>query len=214
MLRSRVVIFALLAVLVLTGAECTIVGTSGGGLNDDEEGNKSGLIIVVRDGRLVDGPVQGVGYASGELSGITGFDGGFRYEEGQPVRFFIGDIELGEAIEGKPVISPVDLVANGSVDSPAVINIARLLQSLDSVPGDDRITIPATLRQAASTSNRNLAAPIRFLDFHDDTAFVNTASQLVATLTDGYPFTAVLVDGQTAREHLVRSLAASGQSRK
>jgi len=41
----------------------------------------------------------------------------------------------------------------------------------------------------------------------DETAFVNSASQLVATLTADYPFTAVLIDAESARRHLLESLA-------
>ena len=80
------------------------------------------------------------------------------------------------------------------------------LQSLDSVPGDGRISIPANLQSAAVHSDGNLAASIRSLDFADETAFVNAASQLIATLTASYPFTAVLVDADSARQHLSQSV--------
>jgi hypothetical protein len=87
-----------------------------------------------------------------------------------------------------------------------VINIARLLQSLDALPGDRRITIPAQVRGLARRANSGLGASIEALDFADDTAFVNAASQLVATLTQAYGFTAMLVDADTARRHLQDSL--------
>jgi hypothetical protein len=111
---------------------------------------------------------------------------------------------------GKAVITPLDLVANGAVDTPAVINIARLLQSLDSDPHDGVITIPAAVRAAAVRSNGALSPAIEFLDFYDEATFVNTASQLVAVLTSGYPFTAVLVDADQARTRMVRSLEQLG----
>jgi hypothetical protein len=47
---------------------------------------------------------------------------------------------------------------------------------------------------------------IEFLDFSDAAAFVNAASQLVAVLTRDYPFTTVLVDADTARAHMIRSI--------
>jgi len=107
-------------------------------------------------------------------------------------------------------MTPLDLVPGGTLDTPAVINIARLLQSLDSVPGDKRITIPPLLRTAAAVDNEPVAYAIRSLDFSDDEAFVNAASQLVATLTAAYGLTAVLVDAESARQHLLESLAESG----
>ena len=54
-----------------------------------------------------------------------------------------------------------------------------------------------------------VSSPIEFLDFADEQAFVNAASHLVAVLTATYPFTAVLVDAASAKQHLVDSLADS-----
>ncbi|MEN8761660.1 MAG: hypothetical protein ABF290_04440, partial [Thiogranum sp.] len=79
-------------------------------------------------------------------------------------------------------------------------------QSLDAEPGGDGIRVPGNLQAAAVQSNDKIAASIRFLDFADEAAFVNAASQLIATLTASYPFTAVLVDAETAREHLSQSI--------
>ena len=199
------ILFALIAILVLTGSRCVFIARSGGDISrEDDEG--SNLVVIIGDGRLIDAPVEGARFVSGTLSGLTGPDGEFQYRQGEPVRFFIGEIALGEAVEGKPVITPLDLVPGGSLDTPAVINIARLLQSLDAVQGDDRITLPAALGQRARRADAVLHASIQSLDYADETAFVNSASQLVATLTATYPFTAVLVDAVTARQHLKAAL--------
>jgi hypothetical protein len=93
-----------------------------------------------------------------------------------------------------------------------VINIARLLQSLDSEPGDNLITIPDRLHTTAVRSNGEISASIQNLDYADDTAFANAASHLIGTLTGFYPFTAVLVDRQSAQEHLARQLDMVGIS--
>jgi len=189
---------------LLGGSQCAFFFSSGGGSDDKDE--KAGLVAVVSDGNLVDAPVKGVGYESGSLSGITGGNGEFQYEAGHTVRFFIGDIQLGRAVKGKSLITPLDLVADGAIDTPAVINIARLLQSLDSDTGDEVITIPDAVRAAAVRSNGGLSSAIEFLDFSDDPAFANAASQLVAVLTRDYPFTAVLVDAEQARDHMIKSI--------
>jgi hypothetical protein len=205
-------VFALFVLLSLAGAKCAFVATSGSGSGheDKDRGGGGGLIVVINDGQLVDGPVQGVRYESGSLSGFTGSDGEFQYEEGNTIRFSIGEIVLGASVKARAFMTPLDLVPGGTLDTPAVINIARLLQSLDSVPGDKRITIPPLLRTAAAVNNEPVAYAIQSLDFSDDAAFVNAASQLVATLTAGYGFTAVLVDAESARQHLLESLAESG----
>jgi len=205
------ILAALIAVLLLTGARCAFVATSGGGGSGSNNHNKDNTtIIVVNEGQFIDGPVEGLRYVSGRLSGSTGRQGEFQYEQDQPVRFYIGDILLGEARRGKSVITPLDLVENGTIDTPAVINIARLLQSLDAVPGDAAITIPPPSTGPAARAAASVATAPGHVDFHDESGFVNTASQLVATLTDDYPFTAVLVDADTARRHLAGSLAAAG----
>jgi len=205
-IKKLSILIAVIATLTLTGAKCAFVAKSGSSSVDSGDENRSTLVIVISDGRLIDGPVQGVRYVSGSVSGITGSGGEFQYEVDNTIRFFIGDIALGEATQGKAIITPVDLVPGGTLETPAVINIARLLQSLDSVPGDGRISIPGKLQSVAVQANENVAASIRFLDFADETAFVNTASQLIAALTASYPFTAVLVDPDSAREHLSQSV--------
>lgn len=207
--RTWMLILVLLAVPIISGGNCAFSFSSGGGSDDDDE-RKEGLTVVVNKGQFVDAPVEGLRYVSGAVSGITGSDGEFEYEEGSAVRFFIGDIPLGDAAPGQDLVTPLDLVSGGDLDTPAVINIARLLQSLDAVPGDDKITIPDDVRAAAVKSNESLATAIDFLQFSDDPAFNNAASQLVAVLTSEYPHTAMLVDGETARAHLARSLAAMG----
>ena len=200
-------VVALLAIPLFGGSECSFYANSGGDSRDsDKKDENAGLTVVVDDGRLIDAPVEGVSYQSGSLAGITGSSGEFQYEVGNTIRFFIGDIALGRAVRGKSVITPLDLVVDGATDTPAVINIARLLQSLDSDPADEVIIIPDAVRAAAVHSNEGLSSAIEFLDFSDDPAFVNAASKLVAVLTRDYPFTAVLIDADTARDHMINSI--------
>ena len=211
--RKYMLVVALLAMPLFGGSQCSFYSSSGDDSRDsDKKDENAGLTVVVDDGRLIDAPVEGVSYQSGSLAGITGSSGGFQYEVGNTIRFFIGDIALGRAVRGKSVITPLDLVVDGATDTPAVINIARLLQSLDSDPGDGVITIPAAVRAAAARSNVALSSAIEVLDFSDATAFVNAASHLVAVLTNDYPFTAVLVDADNARAHMIRSIDSETNS--
>lgn len=210
--RRYILILTLIATPLLAGSQCAFFFSSGGGSSSsDDEDDRAGLVVKVSDGQFIDAPVQGVNYISGSLSGVTGSNGEFQYETGNTVRFFIGDIALGGEVGGKAMITPLDLVENGAIDTPAVINIARLLQSLDSDPGDEVITIPAEVRAAAVRSNEGLSSAVEFLDFSEDPAFVNAATQLVAVLTQDYPFTAVLVDAENAREHMIRSIERASE---
>jgi len=205
------IVLAILSVMLLSGgAQCYFAASSD---NDSSDEQQSGLVVIVRDGQLIDSPVQGVQYQSGSLFGVTGPEGGFQYEEGAVILFSIGDIRLGEAVPAKSLMSPVDLVPGGGIESPAVINIARLLQSLDAVSGDARITIPGSSLIAASLDNSDIGPVIEQLDFADNIVFVNIASQLIASLTADYPHTAMLIDADTAREQLELSLDRFGIAR-
>lgn len=208
-------LLVMVAILALTGSQCVFVASSGNNNScksenndpcDAKRNNDYGTIVVVKTGQLIDSPVQGVRYVSGSVSGVTGAAGEFQYEAGGTIRFYIGEIALGNAVGGKAVITPLDLISGGTIDTPAVINIARLLQSLDAIPDDHMITIPAALHTMTTQSNATVSTAIHYLDFSDNTAFVNAATQLVSTLTASYPFTAVLVDAASARNHLAKSL--------
>ncbi len=191
---------------MLSGTDCSFVASSGGvGRGSEEEQQPPNLVIIV-DGQLVDGPVEGVQFESGSLSGETGPNGEFQFEDGEEVRFFIGDIALGRSVPAKPLMSPLDLVPGGDLNNPEVINIARLLQSLDSIRDDERITIPRSVRILANLRNPEIGSILELLDLSDSNAFANSGSQLVASLTGNYTFTANLVDADTARQHMRTSL--------
>lgn len=204
-IRRIIPLLTLLALPLLVGSSCAFFFSSGGGSSDrDDKVKEDDKVIVASSGSFGAPPAEGVGYDSGALSGVTGENGEFQYEAGKTVRFFIGEVNLGAAVAGKSVVTPQDLVADGAPDSPEVINISRLLLSLDAERGDEVITVPEAVRKAAVRSNEDISSAIEFLDFSDDPAFVNAASQLVAILTRDYPYTATLVDADTAQERMIK----------
>jgi hypothetical protein len=194
-------IVTLLALPFIVGSSCAFFFSSGGSggkvIVKDDDDDDDEEITATQAGAFVSPATAGVSYATDSLSGVTQSDGTFRYFEGESVRFFIGDIALGAPVKGKPVISPKDLVATDADGAVAARNISRLLMALDADPGDAMVTVPATVRRAAVRSNSSVAAAIEFLDFADEVAFANAASQLVAALTDDYPHTATLLDAES-----------------
>jgi hypothetical protein len=203
-LRKIALIVTVFALPLLVGSKCAFFFSSGGGSSDRKDRDKDDeMIVVANSGSFGDPAVQGVNYESGSLSGVTGSNGEFQYETGKTVRFFIGEVGLGDPVPGKSIITPQDLVVEGAPDSPAAINISRLLRSLDSSPHDDVITIPKAVRTAAVRTNEDVSPAIEFLDFSNESAFVNAASQLVAVLTRDYPHTATLVDADNAQERMI-----------
>ncbi|MCJ7603251.1 MAG: choice-of-anchor O protein [Desulfobulbaceae bacterium] len=85
----------------------------------------------VQPGHFIDAPVLGLTYKSPTQDGITNETGEFRYIPKEQVDFSVGSLSLGSAL-GDQRISPVDLFGVSELVDPKVINIARLLQSLDA----------------------------------------------------------------------------------
>ena len=104
-----------------------------GGSDNDSGSSAPPPSSSLKTGILTDGPVTGVKYlrasSSGDsIEGTTNDKGEFEYAEGDTVRFLIGDVQLGEAIEAKARITPLDLAESEN----ARTNLMVLLQSLDA----------------------------------------------------------------------------------
>ena len=142
---SRIVLYSALAV--------SLAGCGGGGGTVATPEN-------VQTGRLLDGPVCGVQYATPSWSGVTEFDGTFNYQEGEPIIFFLGNVILGTARANR-FVTPIDMVPEAAdTTDPNVINICRFLQSLD-IDGNPRngITISKEIRDVLTGFLINFTDP-------------------------------------------------------
>ena len=131
-------------------------------------------------GRFVDSPVAGLTYTQGSEQKQTDRDGRFSYQSGDMLRFSLGGLALGSAA-GADVLTPLDLVEDGSLQTPAVINISRLLQSLDQ-DGNlyNGIQISAEIDQAVA--DYLAASALSELDFSDTAAFESVMAGMLAEL--------------------------------
>lgn len=93
-------------------------------------GGGSSSSVEKKNGVFKDSNVSGLSYVSGGQSGKTNISGGFTYEDGELVSFSVGKVDLGSGL-GKAVMTPVDLVTDGTLASVDVINRARFLMMLD-----------------------------------------------------------------------------------
>ncbi len=84
----------------------------------------------VLSGVFKDSNVSGLAFESRGEKGITDEKGAFTYEDKRDVTFSIGGVEIGSGV-GKAVMTPIDLVANGSLTNPEVVNKIRFLMMLD-----------------------------------------------------------------------------------
>lgn len=158
-----------------------------------EEPDPTPAATEIAKGFFRDSATSGLGYRSEHLSGITDGNGQFEYVVGKPVEFHVGGVSLGSA-NGSSLITPVDLVPDGSSTSPAVRNITRFLLMLDA-DGDAQNGI------AISDAVRKRAESWKQIDF--STADLPAALQEIiadARAADGGIH--YLPDGASARSHL------------
>lgn len=169
-------------------------GGAGGKVESSEERRSSGI--------FVDSVVEGLSYTSVSFSGLTDANGVFRYVEGETITFSIGGIILG-SVQGDRTITPLDLVPSAADLSDAqVLNIARLLQTLDdNGDPDDGITITAAVRAAAAHYTIDFSLSLD--DFANHSDHVSTLAELTA-LTSAGPRN--LVSVSDARLHLQDTL--------
>ena len=111
-------------------------------------------------GYFIDSPVEGLQYETTTWSGTTDSQGTFYYQDGEQITFSIGSVILGNTT-AKSIVTPVDLGGSGATTSSTkVINIARLLMSLDQDGNPDNgITISETVRNALSGIVVDLSNP-------------------------------------------------------
>jgi hypothetical protein len=186
----NIVVFLMVAVL--------FSGCGGGGDSSAPASEKQQPRVLT--GVFVDGPVQNLVYQTATQAGKTDANGGFFYAEGEMITFSIGSIALGSATAA-PVMTPMSLIpgANGP-DDPAVVNIVRLLLSIDSNQNaGDGIQLSDTSHTAANGL---------MIDFSQN-ATEFSVSQAVHTLVQSVRADGQLVDISVAQEHFNTTLSTS-----
>jgi hypothetical protein len=82
-------------------------------------------------GHFIDANVNGLTYVTPTQSGVTGDAGQFWFLPGERVALSVGSLSLGDVL-GDRRVSPVDLFEQADLEDDRVLNVARLLQSLDA----------------------------------------------------------------------------------
>jgi len=127
---SLIAATALVAFSVFTGC------SSGGG---DSESTAA----TAATGTFIDSAVEGLDYQSNAtgfigfqgprgFSGKTNAAGEYQFNVGDKVKFLLGSIVLGETTGSTSPVSPIDLFQDDPASSQKVVNLARILQSMDA----------------------------------------------------------------------------------
>lgn len=146
------------ATLPLAISSAIFLAACGGGGGSSSGGNDASA----KTGQLIDSAVAGVAYQTPSYSGKTNANGEYHFIEGETVTFTIGSISFGP-LPAKAVLTPLDLAGSTDITNRKVINLARLLQTLD----DDQnpangIVIPASANPVALNFDQAVA------DFESD----------------------------------------------
>ena len=152
-------------------------------------------------GHFIDAPVAGLHVETPTYEGLTGTDSAFDYFPGEYVSVSLGDVLLGSTVADKK-ISPLDLFENGDVDDVRVINLARLLQSLD-VDGDPQGGIVIIDEVTAVFEQAVASRELETLDFADSVLVEDLIDHtiLLASQLDN-PVYLVKQSSEAAQDHL------------
>ena len=152
-----------------------LLGCGGGG--SGSSGTKTG--------QLIDSAVGGVSFSTPSFSGVTDSLGRFQFKEGELVTFSIGDIKF-PVVTASAVVTPLTLANSSDINNRIVINIARLLQTLDNDADPDNGIQVVTPSSTAA------------LNFDQDPS--SFAAEVLSTLG------LTLIDQAAAVEHLQAEL--------
>jgi len=171
-----------------------MLSACGGGVNGSESKGALGNYV----GQFIDSPVQGLNYLTKSGQGTTNANGEFNYQQGESVTFSIGDITLPQ-VSAAAIITPLILANTRDYDHIQVINISRLLQTLDT-DGDpsNGITIDDQAHSAATGLS---------LSF-DEANFEDKVTNLVANAGS---VNSVLISSSDAITHLQGSLGEESE---
>jgi len=146
--------------LLLTSA-LTLILTACGSENND---NSAQITLppepspTIYTGQFLDSAVAGLTYKTASQTGQTNELGEFYFQENETITFSIGGIEL-PSVSASLFITPLDLYQTNNINQIEVVNLLRLLQSLDD-DGDasNGISITETSQQLAAELNIDFSA--------------------------------------------------------
>ena len=148
-------------------------------------------------GVFLDSPVINIGYRTETLEGVTNSLGEYEYLPGEIVTFFIGDLEF-PPVEASRTVTALDLAGTADTSDPTVVNIIRLLQTLDQDGNPQNgITISETAKSTATQ-----------VDFYlPEDEFSASLAVTTLIMNAGQDNTVVdLVNSKDAIDHFIQTL--------
>ena len=158
-----------------------------------------------KTGHFIDSPVAGLSVETPTYEGITGEDAAFDYFPGESVDISVGSILLGSAVADHK-ISPLDIFPTADTEDNDVLNMARLLQSLDvdgAPQGGINITSEVVDAFEQAMSDQGLTE----IDFTEDALVGTIITDTVFNASQLDPSVSLTMQSVAdAKEHLDESL--------
>ena len=189
--------------LTLTLISCSLLACGGGGSSDSSEeptlGNQTPTpttpIVESLTGVFIDSAVSNIDYATETLSGLTNEAGEFQYVEDEQVTFSIGSL-IFPTISAKNVVTLLDIMGETDPLSNSVVNMSRLLQSLDT---DGNATNGISISDIA----KDVATPLDFTQTPEDFA---ESTEVTTFLSAAGGATGAIISEEQSIAHLSQSL--------
>ncbi len=174
-----------------------IVSACGGSSSN----NGGGATTNTEVGVFIDSPVVNIGYRTATQEGVTNANGEYLYLPGEEVTFFIGDLDF-PATTAAGVVTPLDLAGTTSLSDNTVVNIIRLLQTLDT---------DANPENGISLDDAAALAAVQ-VDFGQSVeGFASSADVLALAMNGGQEIAVTeLVSESDARVHFNQQLIGEG----
>jgi hypothetical protein len=156
-----------------------------------------------KTGHFIDSPVAGLTYRTPTSWGTTDASGAFDYFPGERVDLWLGPVYLGNPIANQK-ISPMDIFEGSELTDVRVVNMARLLQSLDA-DGSPQAGINITTGVTACLSSAMMELDISEIDFGDGFQVDDLINGTLAQCASNPEVTLVAVSAEDAIANLDRS---------
>lgn len=197
-MNNKLILLSLLSAFVLAGCG----SDSNDNTSDSGEDDNTGGTVQTETGVFLDAEVGNIEFETETQSGITNDAGEFEYQEGEQVTFSIGELVF-PATDAQATVTPVEILGASSVDDDAVVNMVRLLLSLDvDQDPSNGIGIPETAADVATSDIDFYVTVEEFENNASVQSFVTNAGQ--DTAVDG------LVTAEEAVAHLSETLEEAG----
>ena len=151
-------------------------------------------------GVFLDSPVTNIGYITETQNGFTNSQGQYKYLEGETVTFFIGELEF-PSVTASGTVTPLNLANTEDTSNSTVVNIIRLLQTIDQ-DGDPDNGI--TINSAAISSATQVDFSLSQNDFESSPAVTNLIQNSGSSNTN-------LISADEALANFEQTLAEEGE---